>query len=304
MGQAVGPFLAVIVVAIGEDLVGRREGHRERVTFPGRDDFQAGPVGPDPDHAPAEELDGRPVPGDAAGNPLVADRDIEEPVHPQPDARGDVVVDPVETGQLRPEARHQVDPRIGLPVTVIVAERRQERRMDDVEGPVDPLEAHDAPQLVGEGRDLSPSDRQDTVDRRRGRTGHIHRVGAQVERPVGRRDDRGRVEDLGRLGDPFDRPALGDRGQPWRFRSGREPRPRCQDDRETEMARMAATPPCLAPNRYPSVSTSRNRPSYTRPELRKTSRPRPWTRNALPVEMPGRDLDLPRSGADFSSSFR
>ena len=39
----------------------------------------------------------------ATGNSLVADRDIQESVHPQPDARGDVVVDPVEAGQLGPE---------------------------------------------------------------------------------------------------------------------------------------------------------------------------------------------------------
>ena len=39
------------------------------------------------------KLDRRAVAADAARNPLVADRDVQESVHPQPDARGDVVVD-------------------------------------------------------------------------------------------------------------------------------------------------------------------------------------------------------------------
>ena len=48
----------------------------------------------------------------------------------------------------------EIDPRVGLAVAVGVAERRQERRMNDVERAVDPLQAHHAPELVGEDRTL------------------------------------------------------------------------------------------------------------------------------------------------------
>ena len=82
----------------------------------------------------------------------------------------------------------------------------------------------------------------------RGRTGHIHRVGAEVERPVGRRDDRRRVKDLGSLGDQLDGPAVGDRGQPWRCRV-RGPRsggPDDQEHRENRGVSHRIPPPSLA----------------------------------------------------------
>ena len=53
MSQAVRPLLAVVVVTVREDLVGGRQGDLQWVSLPGRDDFQAGPVGTDADHAAA-----------------------------------------------------------------------------------------------------------------------------------------------------------------------------------------------------------------------------------------------------------
>src|SRR4051812_32353534 len=91
--QAVRPALAVVVIPISEDLVEAVQGHRQRITLPGGDNLQVGAVGPDADDAAAEEADRLAVPADAAGDALVADGDVEEPVHPQADARGDVVVD-------------------------------------------------------------------------------------------------------------------------------------------------------------------------------------------------------------------
>ena len=152
------------------------------------------------------KLDRLAVPADASRNPLVADRDIQEPVHSLANARGDVVVDAVEARQLRAQPRDEIDARVGLAVAVGVAKRRKKRRMNDVKRPVDPFQAHHAPELVGEDRGLAVLDRQHAIDRFGGRPGHVHRVGAHVDRPIGRGDDRGRKHNLGRLGNQLDRP--------------------------------------------------------------------------------------------------
>ena len=125
MRQAVGPLLAVVVVAVGEDLAGRAEGDRERIPLARRDHLQAGPVGPDPDHPAALEPDRPPVLAPPARNALVAHGDVEESVHPQADPGGDVVIDAARTGDVRTEARDQVDPLVGTAISVGVAEGRQ-----------------------------------------------------------------------------------------------------------------------------------------------------------------------------------
>ena len=150
MGQAVGPRLAVVVVAVSENLVGCGKGHRERVALAGRYDLEVRSIRPDPDHAAAVELDRLAVPAGRPRNPLVADREIEKAIHAQADSRGNVFVDAAPARQLRPQPGDQIDSRIGSPIAVSVAERRKKRSMDDVERLVDPLQPHDAPQVLGE----------------------------------------------------------------------------------------------------------------------------------------------------------
>ncbi len=220
VGQAIRPSLTVVIVAVGEDVVARRECDRERVSLAGRHDLQPRAVGPDADHAATLKLNLRPVETHSPGYPLVADGDVQETVHAQANSRGDVVVHPAGTRHSWPEPFDQVDACVRSAVAVGVAERREKRRVDDVERPVDPLEPHHAPEPGGERPDLSVPDRNDRVDRRRGRTGHVHRIRAQVERAVGRGDDRGRIHDPRRLGDQLDRPSLRHRGQPPTARPG------------------------------------------------------------------------------------
>ena len=141
-------------------------------------------------------------------DPLVADGDVQKPVHPQADPRRDVVVDPVEPRQLGPEPRDEIHTRVGLAVAIRIAKCGKKWGMNDVERPVDPLQSHHAPELVGENRGLSVLDRHHAIDRFGRRPGHVHRVGADVDRPVRRGHDRGRKDNLGRLSNQLDRPAL------------------------------------------------------------------------------------------------
>ena len=209
VGQAIGPLLGIVVIAVGEDVVPRGQRDRERVSLAGRDDLEPRAVRPDPDHPAAGHRGRRAVLADGVGQPLVADRDVEIAVDPEPDTRGDMVVDPIESRDFRTEAGDQIHPLVGTSVPISISKRREKRGVDDEEGAVDPLQAHDAPELVGEDVDLAALDRHDRVGRPRRRPGHVHRVLAEVDRPVGGDDDGRREEDVGGPGDRRDRPSLG-----------------------------------------------------------------------------------------------
>ncbi len=68
-----------------------------------------------------------------------------------------MIVDAVEARQLGAQPGDEIDARVGLAVAVGVAERREEWGMNDVKRPVDPLEPHHAPELVGEDRESGRS---------------------------------------------------------------------------------------------------------------------------------------------------
>ena len=99
--QTIRPLLAIVIVAIGENVVLGGERHGERISLPGRDDFEIAAVGPNADHPAPLEMDGRTVRADGLGNSLIADGNVEKSVHAEPDTRCDVVVDAVERGVLR-----------------------------------------------------------------------------------------------------------------------------------------------------------------------------------------------------------
>src|SRR4051794_40132026 len=93
MRQAIWPLLAVVIVAVGKDLVGGGQRYGERITFARGDDFKTGAIRADSDHAAAEELNLGSVLCDTLRDSLVADADVEVAVHSKTDTRGDVGID-------------------------------------------------------------------------------------------------------------------------------------------------------------------------------------------------------------------
>ena len=94
MGQAVGPLLAVVVGAEREDLVrSPTERARSGLHSPVETTSRPVPSGLIRMTPPPDELDRPAVLAHAARDSLVADGDVEKPVHPQADSRRDVVVD-------------------------------------------------------------------------------------------------------------------------------------------------------------------------------------------------------------------
>ena len=172
----------------------------------------------------------------------MTDSDVEEPVHAQADSGGDKVIQAVEARPRRSQAGHQVDPLVGFAITVAVSQRGERGSVHDEERAVDPFEALDAPELLGEDAALAVLDRQDAIDGLGGRAGHIHRVGTDVEGAVGCGRDRSGEEHLAGIGGQLDFPARGGGrqagGRSWRAtRWAREPSTISIDVRQARMAR-------------------------------------------------------------------
>ena len=207
MRESAGPALAGVTGAHGEDLAAGTQGDRTRVPLARRDHLEPGAVGPDPDHASARKLDAPPVFADSPGSPLVAHGQVEIAVNARSNASGDVVVDSLGGKGHRAQAADQLDPLIGPAVAVCVAERRQFGWMDDIERAVDPFQAADGAQPVGEDAALAVLDGQDRTTSDARRAALLHRALAEVDRAVGSHDDGCRIANTGCPGRQLDRPA-------------------------------------------------------------------------------------------------
>ncbi len=207
MGEAGGPFAALVGRAVGEYLVGGGENDGAWVALAGRDDLEGGSVGPDPDHSASGELDGAAILAGGVRHSLMADGDVQEAVHAEANSRRDVVVEPIKPRSLRAQAGDQVDTLVGFAVAVAVSKRGKKRRVHDVERVVDPFEALHAPEFLGEDAGLAVLDCDHTINRLGRWAGHIHGIGPDKQRAVGRGCDRGWERHLAGVGRQFDFPA-------------------------------------------------------------------------------------------------
>ena len=105
---------------------------------------------------------------------------------------------PVEAGQLgpRPVIRSTRSSALPSPSVSRKAERNGAWTTKSVSSTHSRPMTHQS--FSAKTRDLAVLDRQHAIDRLGGRAGHVHRVRADVERAVGRGDDRGGKEYVGR----------------------------------------------------------------------------------------------------------
>ena len=142
------PAEAVVGVVVGENVVEPIERQAEMIARAAGEMLELRAVEPHPhDAAPFERQCAAVGPG-GLGNPLVAARDVDQPVHPQMNARHDMIVEPIDAGR-RPETLGQILAHVGHAVAGGVAEHRVMRGVHHVQRPVVPDQAEHGRQMFG-----------------------------------------------------------------------------------------------------------------------------------------------------------